>query len=84
MVFEKKQQAEDFMKSMERFFVFGPDTVFMIRVEAHSRGKVPKNVSLYMRGDYLDEFYNKNSKNSIYKTSPPMGTICYDQIKVLD
>ena len=79
MVYKSRWQAARFMDSRgyeESIFI-------IIRVKTFSRGVVPKKISSRVSGKYITMFYDKIFQLQ-YKMPPPMGTICYDKVEVID
>ena len=77
MVFKMRRQAEIF-----RTLHLIPSYYMILRVKTFRRGVVPKKIGLLITETALDLFY-KNSKD-MSSMKPPRGTICYDEVEVID
>ena len=78
MVFKRKRQAKHYL---DRYLDYNK-TGMILRVETFSRGKTARVVSSTFEDVDLDRFYSDMS--SAYTYYPPPGTLCYDQVKVLN
>jgi len=75
MVFDTEENAKRFICNPN----YG---LRIIRVNPIGRGKRPKYISKYFESDRLSYFYT--SKDFRLEASPPLGTICYPAVKVLE
>lgn len=81
MVFKNRWQAEMFAKTHSNACLLS-DPFVVVRVRTFSRGVVPEEISGRIDADNITLFY-KPLFNS-YTKEPPMGTICYDKVEVID
>ncbi len=76
MVFKRRRQAKRFMD--QRLM---RASMMIIRVRTFSRGVVPKRISAQVSDYSIKNFYSEVWST---ETAPPVGTICYDRVGVLD
>jgi len=79
-VFGRRSEAEKFCE--RRLFLE------IVRVLPIGRGRTVKKVSRHQNDSALDVFYGSKEKNSIYydfaPMSPPLGTMFYPAVKVIE
>jgi hypothetical protein len=81
MVFKNRWQAEMFAETHSNGCLLS-DPFIVIRVRTFSRGVVPKEISRRIDAHDIALFYKHLYRS--FPGSPPMGTICYDKVEVID
>jgi hypothetical protein len=90
MVFRRRYQAQKFINLIASDF---SRISIILRVEVFEKGKCPKYVSRWTTQENdLNWFYNKRYVNKKYMSvgsgfdllAPPIGTLCYYKVKVID
>lgn len=76
--FKTKNDAERFI----RIFMVGGGLI--LRVGTIGRGKRPLKVIIYCDDEHLSRFYSNLMQQGDLTKEPPVGTICYSAVKVLD
>lgn len=82
MVFKTRWQAERFAET--QYLDDNPmrESFMVVRVRTFSRGVVPKKISCRIDAYNIALFYNYPYDG--YSVDPPMGTICYDKVEVIN
>ena len=76
MVFDTKTRAENFT------LYDGENALIIVRVLPYGMGKRPSRISGGIYTNDMDIFYGKNTR--WFSSSPPLGTICYKGVYVVD
>jgi hypothetical protein len=77
LCFEKKHYAESFINHA---FLNNIKRAMILKVKTIGRKKIPKSISAWLSLEEINSFYLRGK----YSSEPPIGTICFDKVKVLD
>lgn len=78
--FEKKENAVDFLDYQS---IPVKNDSRIIEVEPIGEGRVPYEISLFTSSYSIKRFYN-HCQQGFGACTPPRGTVCYDEVLVLE